>query len=79
VEAPLAESGSSSVIKDRITDALYRVDTLDVPVWEDAKREKAAACKVTCFRFSRIFRWWSETAYCFAFVTLGKSSSENVA
>src|SRR3989442_10528498 len=60
VETPLAESGSSSIIKDRMTDALYRVDTLDVPVWTDAKREKAAACKVTCFRFSRIVRWWSE-------------------
>ena len=56
MEAPLAESGSSSVIKDRMTAALYRVHTLDVPVWTDVKREKATAGEVTCFRFSGILR-----------------------
>jgi hypothetical protein len=56
MEAPLAESGSSSIIKDRMTDALYRVHTLGAPISPDTKREKAAAGQVTCFRFSGILR-----------------------
>ena len=60
MEAPLAERGSGSIIKDRMTDALYRVHTFDAAISSDMKREKAAAGEVTCFRFSGILRWWSE-------------------
>ena len=60
MEAPLAERGSSSIIKDRMTDALHRVHTLDAAISPDMKREKAAAGEVTCFRFSGILRRWSE-------------------
>jgi hypothetical protein len=56
METPLAESGSSSIIKDRMTDARYRVHTLDAPISLDMKREKAAAGEVTCSRFSGICR-----------------------
>jgi hypothetical protein len=60
VEAPLKESGSSGVIKDRMTNALYHVHTLDVPTWPNVKRENTAAGEVTCFSFRGILRPRSE-------------------
>ena len=79
MEAPLAESSSSSIIKDRMTDALYRVHTLDVPVCADVKRKKAAAGEVTCFRFSGILRWWSENRILLRVCNARQNRSKNVA
>ena|ERR1041385_8978366 len=61
MKAPLAKRTSGSIVEDTMTNALYRVDVVDATVSPDIKRKNAAASEVTCSRFVRICRSWSES------------------